>query len=162
MSKSDTSFRRMYESMAKETVMTAEQERQLAKLLRQAKFDFWNSLLANPSAITDALSMICDIADQKMKIKQDLDISGFLSLEAAAKRFLKRPLVQANESQLRRRRDEVVKALVAFDHCMEIAIELTRRLADLIGPKNIQDIECAQRKYLEYRNRFIRRNIRLV
>lgn len=158
----------LYEYSPRTAVMTPAQERAAAEAIAQSKRDFWSTLLSDPLTVDESLRF-CLEHGGRYRAKEQLDTSHFEPLKIEARRYARRP-IKANEAALRRRRSDVLDALLTFDPCMNMAMKLASEAQGRIIPQQrkqtyrryLSDVQRAQGVWVRQRNRFIEKNIRLV
>ncbi len=172
MQKSDTISSAMIQSAGKRSLLTADQELELARKLRRAKAGLWLALLSDPHTIKEALAFCTQAAASLPKRKTALDQSSFSNLSSTSAWALKSPGESAEQSMIRARMKSAI-ALTTFDPSMQIALSLFQRaknrniderdhLRQEVYEAYLRQIEITWKRFVFYRNEFVEKNIRLV
>ena len=172
MQKSDTISSAMIQSAGKRSLLTADQELELARKLRRAKAGLWLALLSDPHTIKEALAFCTQAAASLPKRKTALDQSSFSNLSSTSAWALKSPGESAEQSMIRARLISAI-ALTTFDPSMQIALSLFQRaknrniderdhLRQEVYEAYLRQIEITWKRFVFYRNEFVEKNIRLV
>lgn len=162
----------MYDRAGREAIMTADEEKDLARKIRDVKLELLDRLLSDPPTLEKSLEF-CERAGKKHEKKREISFSNehFEGLAIATRAYRRRP-IKANEALMRRARDRVCISLMDFDPCMEIALALFHQVKAWQVEQHpnrretyaryLKSIDIAWKRYVYLRNRFIERNIRLV
>lgn len=161
MAQSDSKFWNMYNASRTEA-MSADQEQALANDLRRAKAHLWESIFSDLNNIDMVIVFFFNKLSE-VKGKREPGYEVMQGFHSSVIRWRRRP-IQANESQVRRRRLDCIASLVEFDACMELPSAFIQSLK---GDSDYsyeykRTVILSYDNFTRLRNRFIERNVRLV
>lgn len=149
--------------------MTLEEERESARRLCASKYDVWNAFLSCPYTLDKVLDFCENSSEINFrKHKKKIDTSKFKVAKKLAKIFQKDKSDRTKELYSQAI-SPIVNALIAYDPCLDLAVEI-RNIAN--DPDNLDprcdyesyslEMRKAWNRFVFFRNKFIECNLGLV